>query len=140
MKPVKELHLLKVFFVFKLIESSIATLSYFFIFFFWSVNYTNTVYILCITFWKCQDTQTLFGIYLVLTYIEKLSRLSFFICFCQSVKCMSQVTKLNTFSLTCSETEERLIFESFQYYHLWKVFHLVCKLLKSRFQSFFVGQ
>ena len=30
-----------------------------------------------ILFWKCQDTQTLFGIYLILTYIEILSRLSF---------------------------------------------------------------
>ena len=38
------------------------------------------VYILCITFWKCQDTQTLFEIYLILTYIESLSRLSF-LCF-----------------------------------------------------------
>ena len=68
------------------------------------------VYILCITFWKCQDTPTLFGTYLVLTYIERLSRLP---CFCWSVKCMSQVSKLRNFFLTCSETEERLILKSF---------------------------
>ena len=73
----KELYLLKVSLVFKLIESSIATPSYFFTFFFWSVNYTNMVYILCVTFWKCQDRQTLCGIYLVLTYTERLSRLYF---------------------------------------------------------------
>ena len=72
----KELYLLKVSLVFKLIESSIATLSYF-TFFFRSVNYTNMVYILCIIFWKYQDRQTLCGIYLVLTYIERLSRLYF---------------------------------------------------------------
>ena len=34
-------------------------------------------YILCITFGKYQDTQALFEIYLVLIYVERLSRLSF---------------------------------------------------------------
>ena len=77
----KELYLLKVSFVFILIESSIATLGYFFVFFYCSVNYTDMVYILYITFGKCQDTQTLFGINLVLTYIERLSRLSFLFVF-----------------------------------------------------------
>ena len=78
-EPVKELYLLKISLVFILIESSITTLSYFFIFFLWSVNNTNMVYILCITSRKCQDTQKLFGIYLVLTYIQRLSRLSFYL-------------------------------------------------------------
>ena len=77
MKPGKKLCLLKVSLVFMLIESWIATLNYFFIFFFWSVNYTYMVYISCITFGKPENIQTLFGIYLVLTYIERLSRLSF---------------------------------------------------------------
>ena len=34
------------------------------------------VFILYITFSKCQDTQTLFGIYLVLTYMERLSTIT----------------------------------------------------------------
>ena len=76
-KPGKKLYLLKVSLVFMLIKSSIATFNYFLIFFLWSVNYTYMVYILCITFGKPENTQTLFGIYLVLTYIERLSRLSF---------------------------------------------------------------
>ena len=77
MKPGKELYLLKVSLAFVFIESLIAILSYFLTFFFWSGNYANMVYILCITVGKCQDIQTLFGLYLVLTYIERLSRLSF---------------------------------------------------------------
>ena len=75
MEPGKELYLLKVCLVFMLIESSVATPNYFFTFLFWSLNYANMVYILCITFGKPEDDQTLFGIYLVLTYIERLSRL-----------------------------------------------------------------
>ena len=59
---------------FILIESSFAIL---FCYFFWSVNYANMNYILCITFGKYQDTQALFEIYLVLIYVERLSRLSF---------------------------------------------------------------
>ena len=77
MIPEKQLHLFKVSLVFKLIESSIATLSYFLTFFFWSVNYANMVYLLLITFGKCQDTQTLFEIYMVLT-LSRSSSLSVF--------------------------------------------------------------
>ena len=122
MKPGKELYLLKLFLVFKLIESSIATLRYFFISFFLSVNYTNMVYILCITFWKYQETQTLFILeYIQYWHIERLSRLSFFICFCWSVNCMSQVSKFHNFFLAFSETEARFIYESLQYCHLQKV-------------------
>ena len=73
MKLGKELYLLKLSLVFILIESTIATLS-----FLWSVNNANMVYILCISFGKCQYTQTLFRIYLVLTYVERLSFLSVF--------------------------------------------------------------
>ena len=35
------------------------------------------ILILHIIFGKCQDIQALFGVYLVLTYIERLSRLFF---------------------------------------------------------------
>ena len=51
------------------------TISYFLTFFLWSIKHSNMVYELFITFWKCQDTQPLFiyfGMYLVLTFIEKL--------------------------------------------------------------------
>ena len=75
LKPGSELYLLKVYLFFKLIESSIATLSYFF--FPLVCKLHKYGYILCIKFWKCQDTQKLSGIYLVLTYIERWSRLSF---------------------------------------------------------------
>ena len=136
MEPGKELYLLKISFVFILIESSIATLSYFFIFFFWSLNYENMVYILYVTFGKCQDTQTLFGIYLVMIYIERLPRLSFFICFYWSINCMSQVSKFHDFFWHAQKLK-RFVFESLYFCHLWKVqFQLSSTFLK-RFKSFF---
>ena len=74
LKPGNELYLLKVYLFFKLIESLIATLNYFL--FLLVCKLYKYGYILCITFWKRRDTQKLSGIYLVLTYIERWSRLS----------------------------------------------------------------
>ena len=59
---------------------------------------------------------------------------------------MSQVSKLHKVFLTCSESEERLIFESFSivfmessistFQYIFSNFHLVCKLFQSLFYPF----
>ena len=85
--------------------------------------------------------------------MERLSSTVFYFLsyFGWSVNYMSQVSKFHKFSLTCSETEARCIFEGFQYYHLWTVqfhfssiffsfFHLVCKLLRSLFQFLLISK
>ena len=71
-------------------------------------RYTNIVYI---------------GVYLVLTYIEKLFSTAcyFLIHFYLSVNCMNRVIKFHKFCLTCSEIEARFIFKDFQYCHLWNI-------------------
>ena len=74
LKPGNELYLLKIFLVFKLIESSIATLSY--CFFLVRKLYKYGLYIMHYIL-EVSRSQTLSGIYLVLTYIERWSRLSF---------------------------------------------------------------
>ena len=55
------------------------------------------------------------GRYLVLTYIERFisTVFCFFSYICSSVNCMSLVSKLNNFFLTCTETDARFIFEGF---------------------------
>ena len=72
LKSGNELYLLKIFLVFKLIESSIATLSYFFFFFFIMVFklYKYGIYIMNYIL-EVSRSQTLSGIYMVLTYIER---------------------------------------------------------------------
>ena len=40
-------------------------------------------------------------------------KIIFFICFCWSVNCMSQVSKFHIFFLAYSETVENFMFESF---------------------------
>ena len=113
MKPGKKLCLLKVSLVFMLIESWIATLNYFFIFFFWSVNYTDMFYILCITFGSIKIHKHCLE-YIWYWHVERRYRLSFLSVFAgQEINCMSQVSKFHNFFLTCSETVERFIVESF---------------------------
>ena len=83
-------------------------------------------------YWKVFSTNIYRKIYfnslLVFSYI------------CWSVNCMSWVSKLNNFFLTCRETEARFIFEGFNIvlYRkfisdsriLFLFFYLVCKLFK----------
>ena len=110
------------------------------IFFFWSGDYANLIFNLFITIWKCKDTPTLLivyiGKYLVLRYITKILILT--ICslisyICWSVICMSWVSKLCNFFLTCSEAKARFIFEGYKYCPLWQV-HLQ---LSNTFSGFF---
>ena len=76
MKPGKELFLLKVSLVFILIEISITTFSYSFILFLLVCKlYKLGLYIMHYI-WE-MSRYTNIGIYLVLTYVEKLYRLSF---------------------------------------------------------------
>ena len=76
------------------------------------------------------------------TYFNSLLLFSYI---CWSVNCMSWVSKLNNFFLTCRETEARFIFEGFNIVLygkfisdspiLFLFFYLVCKLCKGLFQS-----
>ena len=122
------------------------------IFFFWSGDYANLIFNLFITIWKCKDTPTLLivyiGKYLVLRYITKILILT--ICslisyICWSVICMSWVSKLCNFFLTCSEAKARFIFEgfmtssftTFQYFFRFFFWSLNCSWV---FFSHFFGQ
>ena len=108
-----------------MIEPSFATTSYCFNFFsfglqimqIWSINYslhlevsryTNIVYI---------------GRCWLLIYIERFfsTACCFFSYICQSVNCMSWISKFHNFFLTCAEIKARFIFEGFKNCPLWEV-------------------
>ena len=137
---------MKVFLVFILTETSLATNSYSYFFFFWSANYAN-LYILEVSRYI---NIVYMGRFFVLTYIERLfsTVCCFFSYISWSVNCKSWVSKFHHFFLGCLETKARFIFEGFKHCLLWKVhfqlssiffssFHLVCKLSKGFFRLLF---
>ena len=139
---------MKVFLVFILTETSLATTGYSFeFFFFWSGNYVNLVYKIFITFCKCQDTPTLFilkGSYY--WHIERFfsTVCCFFGCICCSVNCMRWVSKFKIFFWRAWKLRLYLYLRAFSVaLHgkfmfntsiLFRLFYLVCKLFRRPFQ------
>ena len=93
-------------------------------FFFWPIDYANLIYKLFITFWSLKIHEHC--LYWKVFSTNKYSKIFFnslllFQLYLLVVNWMSWVSKFYNFFLTCSETEEKFIFDGFKYCTLWKV-------------------